>query len=225
MRLIPTSSLLSLIAACAALGTGNIAFSADATAASAVPSAADLIASYTAAATARAKADAQLMLVSQDLDGKNSGIDAARPRIDNDRNSAQQKYDELYQAESKKGDIKDQAFMDSIQPIKQKVEDRFRDCQNNRNDLDTRQRNDWNTMNSLRNALNNAAVVESSLKDAHADLSLMVQLYAEIEARAADLDADAKDVGSTYATLVTTWDGELAKANAYTPGPAPAAAK
>jgi chromosome segregation ATPase len=212
----PTLNVLSILAACAAFAP--IISAAE----EKPPTAADIVASYTAAATARAKADAQLTIVSQDLDGKISGIDAARPKIDNDRNSAQQKYDELFQAENKKGDIKDQGFMDAIQATKNKVEDKFRDTQGTRNDLDTRQRNDWGLSNSLRQALNNASVVESCLKDAHADISLMVQIYAEIEAKAADLDADAKDIGTTYAGLATTWDGELAKANAFAPGAAPA---
>jgi hypothetical protein len=202
-------SILPFIAVAACAGAAS---AADATA----PSAADLVASYTAAATARAKADAALMVLSQDLDTHATGVDAAKGRIDNGHQAANRQYDEHIQTEQKKGDTKDQTLIDACQAAKTRLDAEYSDNWTTRNDLDARHNTDGAGYQELHQALEAAASVETHLKNAHGDLGLLIQLYAQIEARAGELDAEAKAGAATYATLGATWDGEVTKATGFT---------
>jgi len=167
---------------------------------------------YVQVSTAQAKADAALVALGKDIQ---TGLELQRRKLENAQQKANQIYSSLMSVEEKKGEMKNQSLLDSIQTIRTKVETEWRAAGEAREVQEAAWRRASELDNQLRSAFKSLADVNRSLKDAQLDIAPISQLYDTIAAKAIEADTEAKNVLAAYTALCKTWDDIVTEADGF----------
>ena len=169
-----------------------------------------LATTYVQTGLAQAKADAAVSSLAQDLKEE---TDPLRQKMENAHRKAIGIYDVLRNNEEKRGESKSQSLIETIQRTKDQTESDFRTACAARNALDTQWRQASDLGNQLRQAFNHLSNVDRAFKEARLDITQLVPLYAEIEAKAVEASAQAKAVPIAYTSMCETWEGVATEAD------------
>ena len=220
---IPMNTMLKKILPLLVLGAlGSNFFAAEKPAAikvapvSSVAPANDLVATYTAIAAAKVKAEVALSTLAQLVDSRTNGMNGVRTQIDGARQKAMSIYDTQRNNEEAKGELKNISFITSCLAARTKLDSATTQTNQERSTLDQKMGMAAEQFGALRNAYNSAENLERSLKEARLELAAVERVYSDIEYKSKSIETVIKDSLSAYSVIDKTWSTLNKEAESFT---------